>query len=546
MKIKDFWHVNPVAFICTVIVKLLAPALALLNTQVGIYQVDAIQQVSLSKFLKLTALSFVLLVVSYLIEYLFDYILAKQKERYKEIIRAKIVNHLCYTKQEYSIAQIQNFLTNDLIQSEENYLDAFFKLVSGIGYFISALVLLFTIHWAMLIVISLMVIVSLLLPKLIEKPLQKAMMAISASNKKYLDTIRSWLTGIEELQRYFAGNHLFGVLSKSSQKLENANVKETGIKQYLKFVNEISSQVMLLLLYAVTGYLIIAKQIAFGVISVVSDLKYYLTSGIEMIIEARGAMIGVTNLNRQIEDLIIPFIKQEEPSVGLEEVDEIITADLQMAFPNGESLQLPDIKVKPGQKILLTGESGVGKSTLLKILAGELMPSSGHVIYRGRHGNLAHPDLSTIGYLPQNTVLFPASIVDNITMFDDNLAPMVPEWVKDMQLQQDIDEQKLNLQTKLDLNKTNISGGQRQKIVLARVLIHQSRIILIDEGTSAIDEQATIKILRKIMATDASVVFIAHNLNPEMKQLFDYELHFFRNNNKIKANIIANIAIEKT
>lgn len=149
----------------------------------------------------------------------------------------------------------------------------------------------------------------------------------------------------------------------SSQKLENANVKETGIKQYLKFVNEISSQVMLLLLYAVTGYLIIAKQIAFGVISVVSDLKYYLTSGIEMIIEARGAMIGVTNLNRQIEDLIIPFIKQEEPSVGLEEVDEIITADLQMAFPNGESLQLPDIKVKPGQKILLTGESGVGKST---------------------------------------------------------------------------------------------------------------------------------------------------------------------------------------
>ncbi|WP_158592382.1 hypothetical protein [Lactobacillus sp. ESL0225] len=78
---------------------------------------------------------------------------------------------------------------------------------------------------------------------------------------------------------------------------------------------------------------------------------------------------------------------------------------------------------------------------------------------------------------------------------------------------------------------------------MARALIHQSRIILVDEGTSAIDEQATIKILRKIMATDASVIFIAHNLNPEMKQLFDYELHFFRNNNKIKANIIANIAI---
>ena len=159
MKIKDFWRVNPLSFISTIIVRLLVPALSLLVTQIGIYQVSAIQQVNLLRFLKLTAISFVLLVVSYLIESLFDYILAKQKERYKAILRAKIINYLCYTKQEYSIAQIQNFLTNDLTQSEENYLDAFFDLIGGFGYVVSALVLLFTIHWTMLVVISLMVVI---------------------------------------------------------------------------------------------------------------------------------------------------------------------------------------------------------------------------------------------------------------------------------------------------------------------------------------------------------------------------------------------------
>lgn len=534
MKIKDFWRVNPLSFISTIIVRLLVPALSLLVTQIGIYQVSAIQQVNLLRFLKLTAISFVLLVVSYLIESLFDYILAKQKERYKAILRAKIINYLCYTKQEYSIAQIQNFLTNDLTQSEENYLDAFFDLIGGFGYVVSALVLLFTIHWTMLVVISLMVVISLILPKLIEKPLQKAMMAISDSNKKYLDTIRKWLIGIDELQRYFSGSHLFAVLSKSSQKLEKANIKEVQVNQCLSFVNEVIAQFMMLLLYAVTGYLIVSKQIAFGVISIVRDLKYYLSSGIEAITAARGTMVGAISLNRHIEDLVLPITKHKISNSDLEEIDEIVTADLQVAFPNGESLQLPNIKVKPGQKILLTGESGAGKSTLLKIMAGELMPSSGQVIYRGKQGNLAHPDLSSIGYLPQDAVLFPASIVDNITMFDNSLAPMVAGLVKDMQLQQDINEQKLNLQTKLDLNKMNISGGQRQKIVLARALIHQSRIILIDEGTSAIDAHATLKVLRKIMATDTSVVFIAHNLNPKMKDLFDCELHLLKNNKKIK------------
>lgn len=539
MKIKDFWHVNPLIFISTIIVQLLVPALSLLTVQVGIYQVDAIQQVNLPKFLKLTALNFVLLAVSYIVEYLFDYLLAKQKEQYKVILRTKIINRLCYTKQEYSIAQIQNFLTNDLIQSEENYLDAFMSLIGGLGYVVSALVMLFSIHWIMLVVISLMIIISLLLPKLTEKPLQKAIIAISDNNKKYLDTISKWLTGIEELQRYFSGSHLFAVLSKSSRKLEHANVKEAGIKQCLKVVNEIAAQFMLLVLYAVTGYLIVSKQIAFGVISVVSDLKYYLSSGIELITEARGDMAGVSSLNRQIENLASPIVKPEESSSDLEEVDEIVTDNLQIAFPNGESIQLPNIKVKPGQKILLTGESGVGKSTLLKIMAGELRPSSGRVIYRGKKGTLTHPDVSKIGYLPQDAILFPVSINDNITMFDDRIAPMVPTLVKDMQLQQDVDEQKLSLQTIIDLNKLNISGGQRQKIVLARALIHQSKIILIDEGTSAIDAQATIKVLQKIMKTNASVVFIAHNLNQEMKKLFDYELRLVKSNNKIKKLILS-------
>lgn len=71
----------------------------------------------------------------------------------------------------------------------------------------------------------------------------------------------------------------------------------------------------------------------------------------------------------------------------------------------------------------------------------------------------------------------------------------------------------------------NISGGQRQKIVLVRALVHQSEIFLIDEGTSAIDQQATMQILREITSSSATVIFIAHSFNDQMKEMFDREIH---------------------
>jgi ABC-type bacteriocin/lantibiotic exporter with double-glycine peptidase domain len=74
----------------------------------------------------------------------------------------------------------------------------------------------------------------------------------------------------------------------------------------------------------------------------------------------------------------------------------------------------------------------------------------------------------------------------------------------------------------------NISGGQRQKIVLARAKVHDSDIILIDEGTSAIDQNATIDILKRLVQSKATIVFIAHNFNEGMHKLFDREIHLVK------------------
>ena len=201
------------------------------------------------------------------------------------------------------------------------------------------------------------------------------------------------------------------------------------------------------------------------------------------------------------------------------------TKNLAIKFENGEEVAFPDIQVNAGEKILLTGDSGTGKSTLFKLILGEETATSGKIQYFDSNGKLIQPDLAEIGYLPQTPVLFPATIAENITMFNEKLKRLVNQTVEEVQLVSDITKFPNGIETKIDLNQLNISGGQRQKIVLARSKVHQSKLILIDEGTSAIDQAATMKILKKLVKTDATIVFIAHNFNEEMQQIFDREIY---------------------
>lgn len=159
---------------------------------------------------------------------------------------------------------------------------------------------------------------------------------------------------------------------------------------------------------------------------------------------------------------------------------------------------------------------------------GELAPSAGKIIFENKDGNEINPDLKTIGYLPQDPVIFPASIKENITMFNNKLDNKVERSVEEVDLSADLQKFDEGINKKLDLDKLNISGGQRQKIVLARAQVHESDIILIDEGTSAIDQSGTIDILDKLLKSKTTIVFIAHNFTEEMHELFDREIHLIK------------------
>ena len=526
MNLKQFVKIHPFRFALFVLGSIVVPAIAIFSNYLAQTLTNVILARNWHEFILIAIVCFIIMLISYfllpIVQNLDNYL----QQDLNQQVRAKIVKHYYDDQKQHTVADMQNRLTNDLTLINENYFTNLFGVIYGTVLIISVVIYLILLSWQLLIVICIMVAVSLLLPKLTEKPLQKANQMISDSNQAYLDTLNDWLSGLEQIRQFMVGVKLFSITANASKKLEDANVKQTGYIKLLEAVNGIVSALFGLILFILAGVLVKQGSITIGALMIVGNFRFYLSQGINMVTSGRGAMKGTIKLIDEVDQsaskVEVPKEKQGVVPASIE------THDLKLQFPNGEKLAFPDLRINQGEKILLTGDSGAGKSTLFKLILGELKPSEGNVVYKDQNGKEIVPDLSKIGYIPQNPVVFPATIEDNVTMFNEKLDNRVDQAVKEVDFDTDISKFKDGLNEELDLDKLNISGGQRQKIVLARAKVHDSDIILIDEGTSAIDQNATMDILQRLVKSKATIVFIAHNFNERMRKMFDREIHLVK------------------
>ncbi|GAA3637593.1 hypothetical protein GCM10022297_15020 [Lactobacillus hamsteri] len=207
-----------------------------------------------------------------------------------------------------------------------------------------------------------------------------------------------------------------------------------------------------------------------------------------------------------------------------QKIDKLEVKNLALQFKNGESISYPDFEIKKGEKILLTGDSGTGKSTLFKLILGKFKPSKGKIIFSDKNGQELKPNLDELGYVAQDNTLFPDTIKNNITMFDGELDDQVLPAIEKTNFTKDLEKFSDGLNTFVDLDQGNLSGGQKQKIVLARAMLHHPAWLFIDEGTSAVDSQGTKEILQNLLATDSTIIMIAHNFSDDLIKMFDRQI----------------------
>lgn len=194
--------------------------------------------------------------------------------------------------------------------------------------------------------------------------------------------------------------------------------------------------------------------------------------------------------------------------------ERILIDSLSFSYPGVPVFQDASLTLKKGEFLAIFGQSGIGKSTLLKLMLAILKPQSGAIYLQSTSEKvkISKNTRRFFSYVPQGNLIFSGTIRDNIRFYRENISDeQITECAKIAEMNSYLCSLPDGMDTILKEGGEGLSEGQIQRIAIARALLNDAPILLLDEATSALDEETEINVLKNIRAlTDKTCIIVSH------------------------------------
>jgi len=264
---------------------------------------------------------------------------------------------------------------------------------------------------------------------------------------------------------------------------------------------------------------VIDKQLTLGVLFAFMSLRGRLANAaLDLVAAARELYLARSHVDR-VADIVTEAVEAPSPPGALQQRlrGAIDAAALDFAYPGGGAvLRRFGLRIDAGESVVIRGPSGCGKSTLLRLLASSLTPQHGRLYYDDMPASLWDRDAlrRQFGIVLQSDRLFDGSVVDNISCFAINpdfgrvraAAELAAIW-------DELQELPMALHTPVGGACGAFSGGQVQRLLLARALYRRPRILFLDEATSHLDLQTESRVIDNLQTLHVTIVSVAHRRN---------------------------------
>lgn len=326
-----------------------------------------------------------------------------------------------------------------------------------------------------------------------------------------------YLSGIEKIRMAGVEDRAIYDYMIPFARVQEMEIRKNRLSTGALVLSGIASTVFSMVLYYV---MVKSKvQISIGAFVGFNTAMGTFTASIQELVDK---LLSVYQM-RPVYDRFMPIFKTaSEDQEDCELLDGLSGAvDVRhVSFSYGEGqkqvLDNIDLHVKKGEYLGIVGASGCGKSTLLKLLLGFETPNSGQITYDGHDLRTLdkHAFRKNLGVVLQNGRLIAGSIFENITITSpESTQADVMKVLEAVGLKEDVEQMPMGIHTVLSENSSTISGGQQQRILIARAIIRQPSILIFDEATSALDNLTQAAVVESLDKMHVTRIVVAHRLS---------------------------------
>ena len=415
-----------------------------------------------------------------------------------------------------------SWFTNDINQIENLAWNPFFSCINYATLAVFSVMALLPLHWSLLVAALVNSMVMLFVPRLFNKKMERLGNICAKEQASATSKLKDLLAGYDVLRFFGREQRFCQRAGAASDQIENPKFRLAYVKGFvgagMSYVNILCQ----MLINALIGVLSIRGIILQGALMGGGNLCGNLTNGLggmaQLLLSFSSSKPYFEKITVRADDA------QIGTGTGLEQVKDAITVEnISFQYDERPILQELSLQFRRGGKYALTGPSGCGKSTLLKLLLGWLPDYGGAIRFDGKDAKDFTPEQlqQQMSYIEQSVFLFNSSIRDNITLGETFTDEQLEKALQDSALAGDLTSMPDGLDTIVGEEGGNLSGGQKQRVAIARALIHNRSILLVDEGTSALDQKNADIVEKSLLANpNLTLILVSHHLTPERKEQF--------------------------
>lgn len=450
--------------------------------------------------------------------------MARAMEQYKNYVFGEISRKSISAFTGENTSLYISALSNDANTIETDYLANIFDLIVNVLLFIGAFAMMFLYSPILTLIAIALSFLPMLASILAGNRMAKAEAVVSQKNTNYISTLKDSLAGFSVIKSFRAELAMCRLFAQSVKSAEVAKCRKRRISVIIQTLSSIAGIIAQMGVFMAGAWMALTgKGVSAGVVIVFVQLMNYVISPIGTVPQILAGRKSANALIDKLADALSENVRDDGQYMDKELKEGIELKNLSFSY-DGEKEVLHNINTRfeAGRSYAIVGASGSGKSTILSLLMAGHSSYTGQITYDDLElRNISSDSLFKLtSIVQQNVFVFNNSIRDNITMFHDFPAQEVERAIELSGLTELIRERGEDYLC--GENGSGLSGGEKQRISIARSLLRRSPILLVDEATASLDAETAFRISNSILDLDGLTrIVVTHTLEGALMKRYD-------------------------